>query len=269
MWDAPLTAQGVEQARNAAADFQGQPSVGVALVSPLTRAVSTCLLALPPASSKAAKRYEVCPLLAEHLEASCDIGRTPNELSMEFPELSFVNLPEVWWYFPEDHATDVTPAKSRTLFSEYGRREPVSAFRARVDAFAQLLTTRVEGTIAAFGHADFFHEFLHRYFCCREQYFNDYWMKNCEVLALRITSAADLQPPSPLVEEASTAEAEKPPAEPVAKPAGGAAARGLAILKSEIKAQQPELKPAELRKALVQRWKGLTQQERADYMMKV
>lgn len=57
---------------------------------------------MPPGGDRAALRYEVVPLLTEHLEASCDIGRPPAELRRDLPELSFDDVPDVWWYVPED-----------------------------------------------------------------------------------------------------------------------------------------------------------------------
>lgn len=266
MWDAPLTLLGYEQARAAATEFQALPRVDLALTSPLTRAARTCLLALPMSGSTRARIYEVCPIMAEHLEASCDIGRTPDELRLDFPELNFQGLPDVWWYVPEEHAAGITPNKSRGLFKDDGRREPRSSFCVRVDAFARLLASREEATIAAFAHADFFHEFLVRYMSTRDSKFKDYWMKNCEVVALEFASAADLQPPVELaqaVQSEAATQVEEPPVK-TGTPAGVSA--GLQRLRREVQAQHPELKGGQLNRTVSLKWKELSLEERADYM---
>ncbi|CAK0887628.1 unnamed protein product [Prorocentrum cordatum] len=86
MWDAPLTAVGREQAAALRPAFERAGRVDLAATSPLTRAMETCMLAMP-ACSGAAARYLVVPEAAEHLEASCDIGRPGSELRRAFPEL--------------------------------------------------------------------------------------------------------------------------------------------------------------------------------------
>lgn len=73
----------------------------------------------------------------------------------------------------EEHLRGITVAESRRLFVEEGRREPNSTFRARVDAFARLLAGRRERRLAAFAHADFFHELLARHFGRREPQYQD------------------------------------------------------------------------------------------------
>lgn len=273
MWDAPLTARGEAQAREAAVALAAKPPISLALTSPLSRAAQTCLRALPPAGRRSsAMRYEVCDLLAEHLEASCDIGRAPAELGADFPDLNFAALREVWWYFPEEYNDERSVFRSRALFKENGRREPPRQFKARVQAFGDFLAKRSESTIAAFGHADFFREFLEQYFSRHDAKFEEYWMKNCEVLTLQIT-AEDLRTVPevggqagrcPEFTEASW------PAAPAASSAGsasrGSASRGIAALKREFAAQQPDLRPALVQKAASQRWKELTPQERAEYM---
>lgn len=268
LFDAPLSDVGEAQARAAGAAFgPGWAGAGVelALTSPLTRAARTCLLAMPPGGDRAALRYEVVPLLTEHLEASCDIGRPPAELRRDLPELSFDDVPDVWWYVPEEHLRGITVAESRRLFVEEGRREPNSTFRARVDAFARLLAGRRERRLAAFAHADFFHELLARHFGRREPQYQDYWMKNCEVLRLEVFCADDLL--HPFEEEAPPVlEAPPEPAPAPAPQAPSAAAAGLAVLKRVLAAERPELKPAEVLREAAKRWKAMGKEEREEFM---
>jgi len=280
LFDAVLTAQGEEQARAAAASFPANLKVDLALTSPLTRAARTCVLALPP-GHRGAKRYMVTPLMSEHLEASCDIGRTPKELAAAFPELDFRHLPDVWWYVPEEHRQGITPEGSQRLFTEEGRREPRSAFLERVDAFAELVAGASEGTIAAFAHADFFHEFLSRYFAQNDSKYEEYWMKNCEVLALRLEAPsalarpadpeaeaeAEAEAPAPAQAEAEAeAEAAAAEAEAVPKRQPSGAMLGLSTLKKEISSQNPGLQPSELQRKVSTTWKSLDPAERERYM---
>lgn len=263
LWDAPLTQRGEQQAR-AAAQALAAHGVDLALTSPLSRAVQTCLLALPTGRGT---RYEVSPLLAEHLEASCDLGRPPAELAADFPQLDFGGLAEVWWYVPEEERAGATPARSRELFAVDGRREPRSAAERRVDAFAAGLAGCAERTVAAFGHADFFNMLLARHFSRREGRFAEYWMQNCEVLPLHVAEPADLL--NPQVAEAQVPADEGPTAPPPAAApsiAASAAVRGLAALKQQIAAVQPGLAPAQLQREAARRWRELAPDERAALM---
>lgn len=276
LWDAPLTAKGEDQASSLTGFFSclrsNSQAVQVALTSPLTRSVQTALRAMPPESSAAAERYEVSALLAEHLEASCDIGRTPEELAHDFSCLDFGSLAEVWWYIPEEfRGNGMTMAKSRMLFAEDGRREPRSAFDARVDAAAAMLAGRTERTIAVFGHADFFNTLLRRWFSPQEVRFNDYWMKNAEALTVTVASAAHLTGRAPGIDDKPHVDAHMvdAAAEAAAAPLqvkASRASRGVQALRSELAAADPSLKGGELMKKTSQVWKSLDDAGRTKYM---
>eukprot|EP00930_Biecheleria_cincta_P049903 TRINITY_DN35104_c0_g1_i1.p1 TRINITY_DN35104_c0_g1~~TRINITY_DN35104_c0_g1_i1.p1 ORF type:complete len:405 (+),score=63.52 TRINITY_DN35104_c0_g1_i1:122-1336(+) len=243
MWDAPLTSLGTQQATSLQTRFATLGPVDLAVMSPLTRAMQTCLLAIPLEQGMA-KRYAVTPLASEHMEASCDIGRTPSELAVAFPKLDLSGIPEVWWYVPEECRAGITPDISRKLFSEEGRREPSAAFDSRVDAFAAWLSDRSEGSIAVFAHADFFHILLSRHFGKRDARYVEYWMKNCELLELEVSSPQDLLNPS---KPQPKPEPEQPQlCEELAKQVvPSAASLALKILKEEIARSQPDLKTCE------------------------
>lgn len=267
-WDAPLTSNGQAQARGASRALAAHGSVSLALVSPLSRAVQTCLLALPPDGVRA-ERYEVTELLSEHLEASCDIGKPPAELRGIFPELDFSALPDVWWYVPEEHRTGITPEGSRDLFANCGRREPSSSFVERVDAVAAMLARRSESTIALFGHADFFNAFLRRHFARHDAQYKDKWMDNCEVVCLQVAQASSLLHPDVPAEIPATVPVEPPSGMPEAVPrprSQSVSSIGLASLRSELAEQNPNMKPGELMKLAAQRWKALDAEGRARYM---
>lgn len=196
LWDAPLTATGEAQARSLVHGFDALQPIELVVTSPLTRAAQTCLLALPASQggcrNSTSRRYEVNALLAESLGDSCDFGRPPKELAVDFPELSFGDLPEVWWYVPEEYRQGITPARSRELFTEMGRRESIRDFESRVDEFARFLAGRSERTIALFGHCDYFNTLLRRHFAAQNPLFEDYWMQNCEILTIEVSGPEEL-----------------------------------------------------------------------------
>lgn len=268
LFDADLTSSGVEEARAVVLSCALPKSVALALTSPLTRAVRTCLLALPPEYKNGkSRRYQVTPLMAEHLEASCDIGRPPAELAAAFPQLDFEGLPDVWWYVPEEYRQGITPEASRRLFTEEGRRESAKDFRKRVDAFAKMLSGTSETSIAAFAHADFFHVFLCRYFASLDPKFQDYWMKNCEVLKLQVDHPGFLMGPvelEPAQEkpEASPSSATASPASDEPKRSPSRAQLALSRLKEEIARKHPEIRPGELQREASKTWKTLSQADR-------
>eukprot|EP00747_Dinoflagellata_sp_TGD_P185273 gnl/TRDRNA2_/TRDRNA2_41727_c0_seq1.p1 gnl/TRDRNA2_/TRDRNA2_41727_c0~~gnl/TRDRNA2_/TRDRNA2_41727_c0_seq1.p1 ORF type:complete len:349 (-),score=73.42 gnl/TRDRNA2_/TRDRNA2_41727_c0_seq1:94-1104(-) len=271
-WDAPLTQRGEEQARAIRAELASiKPAVQLAMTSPLSRAMRTCLLALPLTAGGLSSRcrYEVTPLIAEHLEASCDLGRSPKDLAKDFPELDFGALDEVWWYVPEEHRMGITPERSRQLFRDTGALEPSAALAQRADNFAAEVARRKENAIAVFAHADFLHEVLRRHFARAEDRFSDYWMRNCEVLKLSVSAPADLlspQAPSPAppIPEPEIEEEKPPPVLPPKAPS--AASIGLAALKRKLSADFPDRKPSEITKMAALQWKSMDAAQRTSYM---
>eukprot|EP00928_Gymnodinium_smaydae_P000716 TRINITY_DN10279_c0_g1_i1.p1 TRINITY_DN10279_c0_g1~~TRINITY_DN10279_c0_g1_i1.p1 ORF type:complete len:371 (-),score=84.24 TRINITY_DN10279_c0_g1_i1:400-1452(-) len=272
MFDAPLTLRGQAQARTAARELAAlQPPTGpvqVALTSPLTRAAQTCLLALPPSACSSGLRYEVCAGASEHLEASCDIGRSPAELKEDFPELDFSRLPDVWWWTPSDDlpAGGATLAWSRRSFREEGRRESRREFCERVDKFAAFLAARSEATIAVFAHADFFNTFLERHVGKREPKYADYWMKNCEVLCVSFNSALELQPPKETQTEAEAVKPEVAAAESTKVAAPTPAQLAMKVLRDTIKSENPDFNDAKAMRTAALQWKNMSQEERQKRM---
>ncbi|CAJ1388888.1 unnamed protein product [Effrenium voratum] len=262
VWDSPLTALGERQAEELRPRL-AQHSVQLAVSSPLTRAIQTCLLALP----KSKGRHMVTALASEHMEASCDIGRPASRLRAAFPEVDFGELPEVWWYVPDGHE-GITEEESHRLFKEEGRREGRAAFERRVECFARWLEQRPEKVIAIFAHADFFNCFLHKFFGDQAK-FQDYWMKNCELLELSFTT---LTPKAPPVKAQRPSVSEVHPAHPPhanhhhhqAKP--GKAAEALEALRQDLARQKPQLKNSELRALAAKEWKAMSLEARRRLM---
>lgn len=91
IFDAPLTPLGQEQAE-LARDHVAELEIEHIICSPLTRAIQTAQLLFP------GRVPDVVAETREHLGHSCDIGRSPSELAIHFPQLTFDHLPELWWH---------------------------------------------------------------------------------------------------------------------------------------------------------------------------
>lgn len=155
LFDAPLTARGRDQASAAAATMRERP-VDVVVVSPLTRALQTAQAIFGDHPSRPTLSVEVGH--RERLESSCDKGRSPGELALAFPSLSFGHLPDTWWH----DAGEPNDAGIRV--------EPLDVMLARLKDFATALAARPERHIVVVGHATFFHHLTGR------------WLSNCEIL---------------------------------------------------------------------------------------
>merc|ERR1712008_66542 len=167
----------------------------------------------------------------------------------------------------------MTVAKSRSLFTEDGRREPRTAFEARVDAAAAMLAGRSERTIAVFAHADFLNTLLQRWFSPQDVKYKDYWMKNAEALTVSVACAADLTGRAPGVEDNKANGVDEHTVDTAAEAAAAKvvhklshASRGLQRLKSELAVANPSLKGGELQKMTSQVWKSLDATGRSSYM---
>jgi broad specificity phosphatase PhoE len=158
-FDAPLTETGWRQARAARASLRGIP-FELVVTSPFTRALQTTaeLFERHPA----APRILVEVLHREHGASSCDIGRAPCLLAVEFPAFRLDHLPEIWW-----HAEGEPDHRGVCI-------EPMEALHSRVEAFRSWLLARPERTIAVVGHGTFFYHLLGR------------WLDNCEVAELEL-----------------------------------------------------------------------------------
>jgi len=114
-------------------------SVQLIYVSPLTRAIETCVGAF----SSARPPIVVSEQISEVLDTLGDIGRPPEELAREFTDLSFEKLPSVWW-FHDSKKGPLVPVK-----------ESATYLRQRQNKFLAELAGRPEHTIAVVGHSAF------------------------------------------------------------------------------------------------------------------
>jgi glucosyl-3-phosphoglycerate phosphatase len=151
-YDARLTPTGRNQVE-AARDAAQRLGVDLVVVSPLTRAIETCLGLFDPAQT----RIVVSPLHRERLGNSCDIGRHPNVLSFEYPMLDFGDCSECWWHDGPKDARGVSI-------------EPDEVVASRIAEFKKWLGRRPEQRVAVIGHGTFFHRLTGRHFA------------NCEIV---------------------------------------------------------------------------------------
>ena len=91
-YDARLTNLGKEQTlktrkKLANVDFD------LMISSPLTRTLQTFSLVFPLPINNTI----VLPLVREHLDHSCDVGRQPEILKKEFPHFNLATLKNFWW----------------------------------------------------------------------------------------------------------------------------------------------------------------------------
>ena len=94
-YDTRLTSKGVQQAQHAREEARLlQPTPEVLLSSPLTRALHTAQLVFEGLNQPAV----VEPLCSERLWLSSDVGRQPEELQVDFPDVDFTMLKRVWWH---------------------------------------------------------------------------------------------------------------------------------------------------------------------------
>lgn len=119
-------------------------SVQVVLVSPMTRALLTCIAGFGSMEQKQRKNVQIIvePLLTEILDTSGDVGRPRKELEKDFPKLDFSKcVYENWWYYDRTKGPR-TPVK-----------EPKSVVNERVNKIKQLLANRSEQVIAVVSHS--------------------------------------------------------------------------------------------------------------------
>jgi len=148
--DAPLTALGVAQAQKTR-DKVADLNIRQVITTPLTRAIQTASIIFDG----------IAPIrvMAEHrerIEHNCDVGRPPDQLQLDFPNLSFDHLDKVWWYQGPENEKGVPV-------------EPWEIFRARITEFRSSLSALPNEPTAIVGHNNTFRELA------------GYDMANCEL----------------------------------------------------------------------------------------
>lgn len=141
IFDAPLTDLGRQQALKAREEIR---DLGIrhVITSPLTRAIQTAQLLFPNGIS-----MDVRDGHHELLLHSCDVGRPPEALSNDFPELEFGHLADEWWHSDGTGGISV---------------EPDQVFKARIAQFVRDLDAISERPLLIVGHGNAFHEIIGR-----------------------------------------------------------------------------------------------------------
>jgi len=141
IFDAPLTELGYLQAKDARDKVLGL-GINRVVTSPFTRAIQTAKTIFGGIS----------PIEVQHGHHelrlhSCDIGRNPAELKIDFPDLSFDQLPPSWWH--ENGTADLEIVA-----------EPIALFRKRISKFVASLSNLNDETMAVVGHGNAFEEII-------------------------------------------------------------------------------------------------------------
>jgi len=153
-WDATLSEVGREQVQGLR-DRVVSLDVDIIIVSPLTRAILTCLGAFGNRSVP----IMVNPMCREKLENACDVGTPKDQIVKQFPQIDWTLLEnDVWWYVPDHIAATVDNYKD--MFTSSRWREPETVVSNRVSMFKSWLLKRKECKIAVVAHSSFFREFL-------------------------------------------------------------------------------------------------------------
>lgn len=150
IFDAPLTELGFAQAADARVRLS-ELEITRVITSPLTRAIQTAKTIFDGVAP-----IEVSHGHHELLKFSGDVGRPPQELRLDFPDLSFDHLPTRWWYGQNATKTEVP-------------KEPLPIFKNRVAEFVAKLNDVDDEQVAIVGHGNAFQEII------------GFMLNNCEV----------------------------------------------------------------------------------------
>jgi len=147
LWDAKLSAYGIEQAAAIKKLFRNHTEIELIVASPLTRALATTLLAF---QDHPAPRF-VLPDAREIQTGGDDLGSDSADLAVAFPQFDFSHLPKGPWF----HTSGATTiAEARDLYAKTLFKEPERLFVPRLNALKQWLWNRREHCIAVVCHAD-------------------------------------------------------------------------------------------------------------------
>ena len=162
--DAPLSTYGKKQALTIQQKIQDL-NAEVAITSPLSRAIETCLLT-----------YGNQNVVASHLcreigESLCDIGTLKEDLVKKYPTVDFSSVPsKVWWYVDEKLKGQLTDPRKCYEFvlsngtCKLGETFKGSHFQERIERFHDFLQNRPESNIVVFAHSGFLRSFLEKYY---------------------------------------------------------------------------------------------------------
>ena len=171
--DPGLTIEGMEQIKRLKAYLGQTLKPEIAICSPYTRTLQTCLL------SYGSKNVIVTPLCGERMSSCDDIGLPASYLKVLFPMLDFSSLDEIWWYMQDG----INTQREAASFIAQGRLkfETNDYMTSRMQQFYEFLLKRPERNVVVFSHNDFLCQFLSVYFA-----FTDSHLDNCEVFSVEM-----------------------------------------------------------------------------------
>ncbi|MEP0942226.1 MAG: histidine phosphatase family protein [Rhizobiaceae bacterium] len=136
LFDARLSKLGHQQGQIARATTSKLP-IDRVVVSPLTRTLQTASLLFG-----SDRTFEIDAVVREQVLNSCDIGRSPSQLSKEYPHLDFAHLPDHWWH------KDVPDHRGIPV-------EPNDVLQRRADLFSKHLRDSAARNTAVVTHGNF------------------------------------------------------------------------------------------------------------------
>ena len=136
IFDAPITRLGKSQAEEARAAIN-QLDLANVIVSPFTRTLQTAHLIFENRLP-----FQINATVREQLCNSCDVGRPPHELAVDYPHLDFDHLDDCWWHDGEKDHRGISP-------------EPHDTLQQRADGFAEFLKREQIHSTAIVTHGNF------------------------------------------------------------------------------------------------------------------
>ena len=137
-YDSRITNMGKQQALKAK-DKLSNINFDLLVCSPLTRTLETFSVIFENPISNTI----ILPLIREHLDASCDVGRQPHVLKKEFPNLNFDKLEKFWWN------NNISIDEKAINF------ESIEELDDRIMQFKSWINDRSESKIAIVSHGTF------------------------------------------------------------------------------------------------------------------
>lgn len=138
LFDARLSELGHEQGRQTRSIATSLP-IDRVIVSPLTRTLQTATLLFGTQ-----RIFEIEAQVREQVLNSCDVGRSPAQLALEYPHLNFDHLPEHWWHKDEPDHRGIAV-------------EPDDVLQQRADRFSKHLRESGARNTAIVTHGNFIH----------------------------------------------------------------------------------------------------------------
>lgn len=168
-----LTYEGIQQGKRLKEYVNKNLKPEIALCSPYTRTLQTCLL------SYGSENVIITPLCGECMESCDDIGLPASCLKGLYPMFDFSALDEIWWFTQDG----VTSQKEAVSYVAEGKLEyeSIDFLTQRMEKFYDFLLKRPEKSLAVYAHSEFLCKFLAKYFQCSKSH-----LENTEVYSVEM-----------------------------------------------------------------------------------